>query len=126
MTCGATNLSDPRLSCTKDAVPEHESHWDETHQTAWASVIVRPTKVQLDVRIENHYASGTKTDTTTIVVNTPDEGVDIIEDEDWSYDEIFPHTGTGKTKGDAAYFVEVLKSSADKIIPVGTEWEFGL
>lgn len=44
---------------------------------------------------------------------------------DWEQDEIFPHTGTGREGGDSAYFVKVIETDDETIIPLGTEFEFG-
>lgn len=44
--------------------------------------------------------------------------------EDWLQDHIFEHTGTGRTDGDAGYFVEVLQSSDPDALPPGTKYEF--
>lgn len=83
--------------------------------------------IKLTLDIENVYEDGEKIKTTveTEVPDPPATG-DSDDDFDWSYDHIFPHTGTGKTGGDAFYFVTVRESSHPGLIPVGTEYEFGL
>jgi hypothetical protein len=82
------------------------------------------TTVVLDLRIENHYGASVVVTTDRVQVTVP-AGIDPADDYDWSYDEIFPSTGTGRD-GDAAYFVEVVGTDNEDIIPNGTEWEFGL
>jgi hypothetical protein len=77
--------------------------------------------IDLTLKIENHYASGVVTTTAQAQVSEPPPFDDRA---DWEDDEIFPHTGTGKEDGDSAYFVT--SSSRPDLIPVGTEYEFGL
>lgn len=45
---------------------------------------------------------------------------------EWEWDVIAQYTGTGREEGEAAYFVEVIESSDQDLLPVGTKFEFGL
>lgn len=45
--------------------------------------------------------------------------------EDWAYEHLFPLTGTGRTKGDAAYFVTIARSP-DLPALEGREFSWGL
>ena len=55
----------------------------------------------------------------TVELPVPEADEDL---DDWGEDHIFPLTGTGRTEGDAAYFVEVLESSDPTM--VGHKWEW--
>lgn len=85
--------------------------------------------VDVELTIENHYELY---DTEITVVNAtippPPAGAEPGDEayDEWEYDEIFCHTGTGREEGDSSYFVKVTKSSRPDLIPVGTEYEFGL
>lgn len=91
--------------------------------------------VHLKLEIENVYEDGEEV-TTHVEADVPAPSlppwVDTLSDEEederneWEQEHIFPVTGTGKVEGDSAYFVEVLGSSDEALIPVGTKWEFGL
>lgn len=85
------------------------------------------TWIGLKLKIENIYEGG---DVITTYADThvppPPADVDSEEYEEWGTDYIYCHTGTGNTKGDAAYFVKVIESESEAIIPVDFEWEFGL
>lgn len=83
----------------------------------------RPS-ITLDLEIENHYY-GDEPVTTFKTVEVTEPPADPDARSDWEYDEIFPHTGTGKTEGDSCYFVTVRSSSDPALIPAGTEYEFG-
>lgn len=82
--------------------------------------------IRLGLKIENHYEDGSKVRTRAdVLVPAPPEG-DTDAYEEWEQDHIFAVTGTGKTDGDSAYFVEVVTSDCPDVIAVGTEYEFGL
>lgn len=81
--------------------------------------------IHLKLRIENHY------ELYDMVVTHPEVDVPIppMDDEsddysDWAYEHIMAATGSGRTKGDSSYFVEVVGSSHPQFVPVGTEFEF--
>ena len=84
-------------------------------------------QVTLSLRIENYYLNSGDTVVTTPTVTVPyppgEEGSD--ERDAWEYEHIFAATGTGRTDGDATYDVEVIASSDEAAIPVGTTYEFG-
>lgn len=88
-------------------------------------------QVEVTLVIDNIYEDGDEIRTTvrTTIAAPPYPLVpdfDSSSDEfcEWEQDEIFQHTGTGKTEGDASYFVEVTESDRPDLIPVGTEFEF--
>lgn len=81
-------------------------------------------KVTLD--IDNVYEVTGETIHTTVEVEVdvpPAEGTD--DYQEWAEEEIMPHTGTGQTKGDAGYFVEISKC---EVMPelVGRTFEWGI
>jgi hypothetical protein len=82
--------------------------------------------MQLSIKIENVYEDGEEiTEHKTLDVPVPPTFV--IDDEahqDWAYDHIFTETGTGKTEGDAAYFVEV--TASDEPAMMGNKYEWGI
>jgi hypothetical protein len=96
-------------------------------ETYTAEVTIPPTRIRLELEIENHYDGDVVTTHKTVTVPVPPEDEDSDEYTDWLYDEdgIFEATGTGRTEGDAAYFVEVKASTYKTAIPVGKAWEFG-
>ncbi|MGW4158718.1 hypothetical protein [Streptomyces sp. NPDC004788] len=76
------------------------------------------------LHIENRYESGMEivtTPTATVPIPVPMEGTEAREE--WDYDHIFPHTGTGWTEGDSWYDVEIVESTASEL--VGMTFEFG-
>lgn len=80
-------------------------------------------KIAVTLDIENIYPDGT---IRTIVETEIDNPLDEADEgySDWEYDNIFIHTGTGETSGDAGYFVTIEKSSRPDLIPVGAQYEF--
>jgi hypothetical protein len=124
--CGAHD-QDTGATCTKQQHSEDESHWDFRQERAWIEVVVPPTRIRLELEIENHYDGDVVTTHKTVTVTMPPEDQDSDEYDDWLNDgPIFEATGTGRTEGNSAYFVKVLSSTYKKAIPVGTEYEFGL
>jgi len=83
--------------------------------------------VSIGLRIENRYpAIGDEPIVTTVErVQVPPPPTDETALHEWEQTHILPHTGTGRTKGDSFYDVEVTASSHPDIIPVGTTYEFG-
>lgn len=81
--------------------------------------------VSVELVIDNIYEDGEEIQTTVrTTVHAPptlDENDD--DYQDWAAEEIMPHTGTGKTEGDAGYFVKCVASSWPALI--GREWEWG-
>jgi hypothetical protein len=88
-----------------------------------------PEQIVLTLVIENHYPEDGDVVQTTVETTVPEPPYPphsyAYESDDWEYDHIFCHTGTGRTEGDSAYFVEVTASSRPDLIPVGTKYEFG-
>lgn len=87
--------------------------------------------IDVTLKIDNIYEDGDQIETTvqTQVEEPPYPLVPNFDSSsdafcEWEQDEIFTHTGTGNTEGDASYFVEVMESSQPDLIPVGTEFEF--
>jgi len=81
--------------------------------------------ISVTLLIDNFYEGGEKIKTTvetTIPAPPPKSDEDAYND--WEYDHIFEHTGTGKEGGNSAYFVTVASSSRPDLLPVGTEFEF--
>lgn len=81
--------------------------------------------VTVSLAIENTYEDGDTVNTTVTDVVIPEPPTDEESDEyaDWSREHIFQFTGTGRTKGDSFYDVEITKSSAPEL--VGRTFEFG-
>lgn len=75
--------------------------------------------------IDNFYEDDENVQTTVHTeIPAPPLDVDSSEYDDWKYDHIFEHTGTGKPEGDSGYFVKVVSSSRPDLLPVDTEFEF--
>lgn len=81
--------------------------------------------VDLTVKITNVYDDGeVVTVTERLVADAPDSrDPDYLRDY-WAEEWLFPLTGTGRTEGDATYFVYVVESSDPEL--VGMYWEWGL
>lgn len=75
----------------------------------------------LKLRITNVYDDGQEIVTNEVLEVDPPLDADDVEE--WAWDHIWPHTGTGRTDGDAAYFATVTDS--DDPAWVGREFEFG-
>ena len=84
--------------------------------------------VTLTLAIENFYPGSCRAVRTRATIQVPPPPTDTETDwyDEWAYEHIYPATGTGRTEGDSAYFVEVIASSRPELIPVGTKFEFGL
>jgi len=81
--------------------------------------------IAVTLEIDNIYEDGEQIQTVVQAeIPAPPTDKDSGEYEDWEYDHIFEHTGTGKEEGDAGYFVKVTASSRPDLLPVGTEYEF--
>lgn len=85
--------------------------------------------IDIEVSVENIYEDGSNV--ATVVTATVDEpkvgpcdqgGCDLSE---WADDNIYPHTGTGRTDGDAAHFAEIVKAPAGWEFLVGEQFEWG-
>lgn len=78
------------------------------------------------MEIENIYLDGDKVaETVTVEVPSPPNlDFDSLEHEDWAYENLFPHTGTGRTDGDAGYFVTILSASYEPRL-AGQTYEWG-
>lgn len=77
-------------------------------------------RVTVSLRIENTYADG---ETVTTTVDTTVSPPTWDELDEWAWEEIFPHTGTGKTDGDSWYDVKITASSEPRL--VGRKFEYG-
>jgi hypothetical protein len=82
--------------------------------------------MNLSIKIENVYEDGEEiTETKTLDVPFPPTFDTESEDhQDWAYDHLFTETGTGKTEGDAAYFVEI--TACEIPVLIGTTYEWGI
>lgn len=74
------------------------------------------------VAIENHYVGGPVVKETVTVELPPAHSLSDLDE--WAEDNLFPLTGTGRTKGDAGYFVKII--DADLPGYVGLEFEWGV
>lgn len=87
--------------------------------------------IALTAKFTNIYEDGEEVELTkTITVETPPDdlvllGRDDKRREEWAYENLHPHTGTGKEEGDAGYFVEIIECEADTTL-VGMEFEWGI
>lgn len=79
--------------------------------------------MHIELTIDNIYEDGDTVTTHVVAEIEEPPAEDTDEWEDWEQDNIFPHTGTGKTEGDSAYFVKV--TACDDPSLVGREFEFG-
>ncbi|MFE9254055.1 hypothetical protein [Streptomyces sp. NPDC006879] len=61
--------------------------------------------------------------TPVVEVPLPLPEEDSAEREDWEYDHLFTHTGTGRTGGDSWCDVEIVESTAPELL--GLTFEFG-
>lgn len=84
--------------------------------------------MKMQVMVYNVYPEGTVEIQHDIDVPPPpadpDERAKQDDDGDWAYDHLYPLTGTGRTTGNAGYFVEILKCDEDESL-VGVEFEWG-
>jgi hypothetical protein len=79
-------------------------------------------KVRL--RIENTYESGSTIITEpTVIVTLPIPAQYTDARSEWEYEQIFPHTGTGRCEGDSWYDVEIVESDQPALI--GMTFAFG-
>jgi len=78
--------------------------------------------VRLDLSIENVYIGQTVTTRISTEVPAPPSAAEQELLEDWAADNLFPLTGTGRTEGDAMYWVTVTASSDPSLISVGTTY----
>jgi hypothetical protein len=79
--------------------------------------------INLLLRIDNVYPDDTVTRETAVTVFSPEPDEDL---QDWADDQLLEYTGTGRTEGDAGYFVEILRSEFPEIVPVGSTFEWGV
>ena len=78
--------------------------------------------MKLTAVIDNIYEDGDEIVTTeTADVPAPEPGQDR---DDWAEDYLFPLTGTGRTDGDAAYFLRITECEDPSL--VGAEFEWGI
>ncbi len=81
--------------------------------------------MQIALKIDNFYPDG-KVAThvvTEVIAPTVAELTDDAALDEWAYDQLFEHTGTGRIEGDSAYFIEV--ESCDEPRLVGRTFEMG-
>ena len=88
--------------------------------------VATPT-ITVSLEIENIYEDDEAV-TTHVEATVPAPPPDTDEEayRAWHEEHIQPLTGTGHTTGDAGYFVEVKASSDEALLPVGTEFEYGV
>lgn len=83
--------------------------------------------IELMLKIENVYPDGTIKNTKEILVpDAPTLDLDADDElvQEWAFAWLYPHTGTGRTEGDAGYFVEIIGASRKDL--VGREFEWGI
>jgi len=78
----------------------------------------------LSIKIDNVYEDGETISKTLIDVEVPDPPTEPEPHEDWAYDHLFTLTGTGRTHGDAGYFVEIIAAGHPAL--VGRTYEWGI
>lgn len=100
--------------------------FDEVLDTA-RSRYIEEQVVVVSLRIENTYEDGDEviTTPTDVAVPAPPHAGDEDAYNDWANDYIMELCGTGRTKGDSWYDVEVTATSAPELLAVGTTFEFG-
>lgn len=81
--------------------------------------------IWLRVRIDNVYPDGTVRKTMWLLVPPPPAGYDEDTLNEWAEDELYEFTGTGRTEGDAGYFLTILQCESDPAL-VDTEFEWGI
>jgi hypothetical protein len=82
--------------------------------------------VTLTLDIENHYGDEVVTTEVEVTVPAPPpdtDGEDAMRE--WADEHLYPLTGTGRTEGDAAYFVSIGRSSRPELMLCGREFEWG-
>ncbi|MER5482578.1 hypothetical protein ABT024_05090 [Streptomyces sp. NPDC002812] len=76
------------------------------------------------LRIENRYADGAETVTTPVVtVPLPLPVEDTTEREDWEWEHILGHSGTGPTNVHGWYDIKIIESTAPELL--GLTFDFG-
>lgn len=93
----------------------------------------RPETVEITARVENFYIdTGDEIVTNPVAVMPAPPGPlptgewEVPQDvQDWVDDHLFSMTGTGRTKGDAAYDLTVTASSRPDLVPVGLTYAWG-
>jgi hypothetical protein len=79
--------------------------------------------MRITVAYENHYEGG-EVIKTSVDLDVP-EPADLTDLEDWSYDYLYPHSGTGQEEGDAGYFATITESD-DVPAMLGKTFEWGI
>jgi len=77
----------------------------------------------LSIKIDNVYADETISKT-LIDVEVPNPPTEPDAHEDWADEHLMPLTGTGRTHGEAGYFVEI--TAAEHPALVGRTYEWGI
>nr|BFE56393.1 hypothetical protein GCM10020063_009190 [Dactylosporangium thailandense] len=116
---------------------DHDGHlvvtelWDASHpqdpaNRGWAvDGLVAPRHVTVTLHIDNVYELyGTVETTATVTIPVPPADQDSGAYDDWAQEYIFAETGTGRTGGNAGYFVRITASTNPDL--VGREFAFGL
>lgn len=97
-----------------------ERYADQLDWTDEEAEAVRP-KHHIEVKVENVYPDGTvRTNAEAEVPLPPLQDLD-----EWAEEHLMPLTGTGRTEGDAGYFLTITKFDARPEL-VGTEYEWGI
>jgi hypothetical protein len=79
--------------------------------------------MKMTLKIDNIYEDGEQVTNTLYDVEVPKPTGGSEALSEWAYDHLFPLTGTGRTEGDAGYFVEII--AAEDPALVGSEFEWG-
>lgn len=82
-----------------------------------------PDDITIEFTVDNVYADGTVTRDYVEPVEPPAPGDDDLED--WAEDVLFPFTGTGRTEGDAGYFLKITACERRPEL-VGRTFEWGV
>lgn len=81
--------------------------------------------MKITVKVDNIYEDGTEvTVTEEADIEEPWGEPDTDDWEDWADEQLFPLTGTGKTEGDAGYFLEI--TACEDASLVGQKFEWGI
>jgi hypothetical protein len=94
-----------------------------------ARVVLRPHEpdgfARVEIKVENHYGDDVVRLEKVLAIPVPE--VDDAEDEyeEWAEEHLYPETGTGRTEGDACYFVTITRFDERPDL-VGREFEWGV
>ena len=116
---------------------DHDGHpiiterWDASHphdaaNRGWAmDGLVTPQHLTITLHFINVYELyGTFETTATVTIPVPPSDASSNAYADWVHEHIYAETGTGRTAGNATYFVHITASTIADLI--GREFDFGL